>query len=62
VFGKHVHPTGHLAPIIVLCGLGIPELVSGSGGVVVLLYSMIIVITINRISEITKSTMAPSSI
>jgi len=29
-FGKHVHPTGHLAPIIVLSGSGIPELVSGA--------------------------------
>jgi len=27
-FGKHVHPTGHLAPIMVLSGRGIPELVS----------------------------------
>jgi len=40
-FGKHVHPTGHFAPIIVLSGRGIPELVSSgelegpiSGGLV----------------------------
>jgi hypothetical protein len=30
-FGKHVHPTGHFAPIIVLSGSGIPELVEEAG-------------------------------
>jgi hypothetical protein len=31
VFGKHVHPTGHFAPIIVLSGSGNPEFVEGAG-------------------------------
>jgi hypothetical protein len=31
-FGKHAHPTGHLAPIIVLSGSGIPEFVVGETG------------------------------
>jgi hypothetical protein len=30
VFGKHVHPTGHFAPIMVLSGSGIPEFVPGA--------------------------------
>jgi hypothetical protein len=62
-FGKHVHPTGHLAPIQLLFGLGIPELVSGAGlGVTVALYSIITTPAMNKMSEIIKIEIAPPSI
>jgi hypothetical protein len=60
VFGKHVHPTGHCAPINVLSGSGNPEAVEGAG----LEVSLAITITAakNKTSEIIKSIMAPASI
>jgi hypothetical protein len=63
IFGKHVHPTGHLAPIHVLFGLGIPELVSGTSlGVSLALKSIMTMAAINKIREIIKNAIRPPSI
>jgi hypothetical protein len=63
VFGKHVHPTGHFAPIIVLSGSGIPELVEDSGlGASLALYSMTATAATNNTRETIKRKMANPSI
>jgi hypothetical protein len=54
-FGKHVHPTEHCAPIMVLSGFGIPDAVEGAGlGVTVSLYSTISKAITNRTREMMK--------
>jgi len=63
VFGKHVHPTGHFAPIIVLSGSGIPELVEDSGlGASLALYNMTATAATNNTRETIKRKMANPSI
>jgi hypothetical protein len=62
-FGKHVHPTEHCAPIMVLSGFEIPEDVAGTGlGVTDSLYITTNKAVINRIREIIKIANAPLSI
>jgi len=61
VFGKHVHPTGHCAPIIVLSGSGIPVLVAETKSVLSLVKIMIREIT-NKVIETIKRKMANPSI
>jgi hypothetical protein len=64
VFGKHVHPTGHFAPIIVLSGSGIPEFVVGSAGLeessLFRVMSMTVIMKSTRVTI--KRKMANSSI
>jgi len=63
VFGKHVHPTGHFAPIIVLAGSGIPELVRpGTAGISLALYSTTAVADTNKTRETIKRKIANPSI
>jgi hypothetical protein len=63
VFGKHVHPTGHWAPIMVLSGSGIPDPVSDSGVVeLVWEYSRTTVVVMKSTKEIIKRNMATPSI
>jgi hypothetical protein len=62
VFGKHVHPTEHFAPIVVLSGRGIPELIAGEVEGWLMLYSIIITLIINDTRENIKRKMENSSI
>jgi hypothetical protein len=63
VFGKHVHPTGHCAPIMVLSGSGMPEfVVVETEGLGDRLYSIIEAVATKSTSEIIKRKMANPSI